>query len=163
MSLVHYYLLLFTSQIPLGRRFRALKLYFVLQMYGAAALRDGIRRHVALADRFAALVSEDKRFELPTPPSLSLVCFRLSDNAAAATAASSASGSGGAAGAAADALNMALLEAVNASGKAFLVHTKLSGRVVLRLAVGSPLTEETHIDQTWELLQAEADRLLGQY
>ncbi len=64
-------------QLPLGRRFRSLKLWFVLKAYGVIALQDYIRNHVILASRFADLVRTDSRFELPAPPALGLVCFRL--------------------------------------------------------------------------------------
>ena len=98
-------------QIALGRRFRALKLWFVLRHYGAEGLRHHIRQHVALAQDFAAWVAGDERFELVTPPSLNLVCFRLLAD---------------------DAVNEALLHRLNASGRLYLTHTKLRGQYVLR-------------------------------
>lgn len=149
------------TQIPLGRRFRSLKLFFVLQMYGAKVLREGVRAHVALAARFADAVATDARFELPTPPSLALVCFRLTEAAACGGEAAAGALSPDERLARANAANTALLDAVNASGQAFLVHTKLSGRVVLRLAVGSPLTQAAHVDAAWALLRAAADGVLA--
>jgi aromatic-L-amino-acid decarboxylase len=126
-------------QIPLGRRFRALKLWFVIRHYGAEGLRAHIRRSVALARRFAGRVAADPRFELAAPAPLSLVCFRLRD--------------GG------DEANQKLLDAVNESGRAFLTHTRVDGRLTLRLAIGHPSTEARHVDETADLLFALAGQL----
>lgn len=127
-------------QVPLGRRFRALKLWFVLRAYGAEGLRAHIRRHVALAQEFASWVEADPDFELAAPHPLGLVCFRHA---------------GG------DARNEALLERLNASGRAYLTHTRLDGRYTLRLAIGSPGTRRHHVERVWEqirALAAECDR-----
>jgi aromatic-L-amino-acid/L-tryptophan decarboxylase len=118
--------------VPLGRRFRALKLWFVLRWYGAEGLRAHIRSGVALADRFAGWVAADDRFEVVAPHPFSLVCFRLRGT---------------------DAANEALLRAVNASGRVYLTHTRVGGRYVLRLAIGSPLTQERHVADVWRLIQ----------
>eukprot|EP00300_Choanocystis_sp_HF-7_P014221 c18610_g1_i3.p2 GENE.c18610_g1_i3~~c18610_g1_i3.p2 ORF type:complete len:269 (-),score=64.83 c18610_g1_i3:995-1801(-) len=118
-------------QVPLGRRFRALKLWFVLRMFGAKALREYIRSHCALATEFANLVQQDDRFEIAAPPALGLVCFR-------------AKGS--------DELNKALLDAVNATGLTFLVHTVVHSKYMIRFAVGSTLTRSEHVQQTWKLI-----------
>jgi aromatic-L-amino-acid decarboxylase len=126
-------------QIPLGRRFRALKLWFVIRHYGVEGLRAHIRRSMALARRFAERVAADPRFELAAPAPLSLVCFRLAD--------------GG------DEANQRLLDAVNDSGRAFLTHTRLDDRLTLRLAVGHPATEARHVDETADFLLAVADEL----
>jgi aromatic-L-amino-acid decarboxylase len=119
----------------LGRRFRALKLWAVLRSYGLEGLRAHIRSGVALADRFAGLVRADDRFELVTEPVLSLVVFAHRDG---------------------DEATWALMEALNASGTAYLSHTKVEGRTALRLAVGSWRTTEADIDRTWAALQALA-------
>ncbi|SBT47957.1 pyridoxal-dependent decarboxylase [Micromonospora narathiwatensis] len=126
-------------QVPLGRRFRALKLWFVLRWYGVEGLRAHIRSGVALAERFAARVTGDDRFELAAPHPFSLVCFRLR---------------------AGDEASAELLGRVNATGRVLLTHTRIEGRYALRLAVGSPLTTEQHVDEAWELLTAAADDLL---
>ncbi|TYC21745.1 aspartate aminotransferase family protein [Micromonospora sp. MP36] len=126
-------------QVPLGRRFRALKLWFVLRWYGVEGLRAHIRAGVALADRFAARVAADDRFELAAPHPFSLVCFRLR---------------------AGDEASAELLRRVNGTGRVHLTHTRIEGRYALRLAVGSPLTAERHVDEAWELLSAAADDLL---
>jgi aromatic-L-amino-acid decarboxylase len=121
----------------LGRRFRALKLWTVLRTYGLSGLRAHIEAGVAQADRFADLVRADDRFEIVTEPVLGLVVFRVV---------------GGDTG---DARTMALMEAVNASGTAYLSHTKVEGRTALRLATGSWRTTDADIDRTWEALVAQ--------
>lgn len=125
-------------QLPLGRRFRALKLWFVLRWYGAEGLQSFIRGHVALAQWFAAQVASDERFEVVAPVPLSLVCFRHV---------------GG------DDVNQRLLDELNASGRLFLTHTKLDGRLTLRLAIGSVTTEHRHVAAAWEAIRSAADGL----
>jgi len=126
-------------QVPLGRRFRALKLWFVLRWYGVEGLRAHIRSGVALAARFADRVRSDDRFELAAAHPFSLVCFRLRAD---------------------DDANADLLARVNGTGRAHLTHTRVDGRYTLRLAVGSPQTVERHVDETWALLAGTADDLL---
>jgi aromatic-L-amino-acid decarboxylase len=120
-------------QVPLGRRFRALKLWMTLRMLGAEALRHHVRDHVAWADEFAALVAADPRFELLRPPALSLVCFALR---------------------AGDAATAALQERVNAGGTLFLSHARVADRHALRLAIGGAITERRHVLSAWETLAA---------
>ncbi|XP_074279049.1 tyrosine decarboxylase 2 isoform X1 [Silene latifolia] len=133
-------------QIPLGRRFRSLKLWMVLRLYGQEGLQSYIRNHISLAKTFEELVIQDSRFEVITPRLFSLVCFRLLPPA-------NHQDKG-------DNLNQALLDAVNSTGTIFMSHTVLSGKYVLRLAVGAPLTEEKHIKAAWEILQEKATFLL---
>ena len=121
--------------IPLGRRFRALKLWFVLRHYGVEGLRQAIREHIALAARFESWVRADPRFELAAPRPLNLVCFRRRGD---------------------DATNERLLQQVNASGKAYLSHTKLGGRFVLRMSIGQTSVEERHVRAAWELISSLA-------
>jgi aromatic-L-amino-acid decarboxylase len=118
--------------IQLGRRFRALKLWFVLRWYGLEGLRALVRAHVALAQRFASWVEAERDWELAAPVPLNLVCFRHQ---------------GG------DAVNQRVMDAVNASGEAYLTHTKLDGKLTLRLCVGQARTEERHVERAWELLR----------
>jgi aromatic-L-amino-acid decarboxylase len=137
-------------QVPLGRRFRALKLWLVLRHYGAEGLRAYIRGHVRSAEVFEALVRADSRFEVVTPRTSSLVCFRLRPQDGEAPAET-------------DARNRRLLEAINASGRAYLTHTVLppvatggpasAPRYVLRMAIGATLTEERHVREAWELIR----------
>jgi aromatic-L-amino-acid/L-tryptophan decarboxylase len=121
--------------VPLGRRFRALKLWFVLRWYGVEGVRGHIRTGVRLAQRFAAAVRSDDRFEVVAPHPLSLVCFRLNGE---------------------DGPNEDLLRAVNATGRCLLTHTRVAGRHVLRLAVGAPATREEHVDEAWRIIQEAA-------
>ncbi|MDG4788647.1 pyridoxal-dependent decarboxylase [Micromonospora sp. WMMD1102] len=124
-------------QVPLGRRFRALKLWFVLRWYGAEGLRAHIRETIALAGWFADRVRADPRFEVVAPGPFALVCFRLA-------------GTGD--GAADDEANAELLARVNGTGRAYLTHTRVGGRYTLRLVPGSPYTLQEHVAQTWRLI-----------
>jgi aromatic-L-amino-acid decarboxylase len=121
--------------IPLGRRFRALKLWFVIRHYGVEGLRHHVRRHVELGQRFAAWVRDDPRFEIAAPAPLNLVCFRHRSG---------------------DAANQAIMERLNASGDVYLTHTKLGGRFTLRLAVGQWQTELRHVERAWARICEEA-------
>ncbi len=136
-------------QVPLGRRFRALKLWFVLRWYGEAGLRAHIRRCVGLAQQFAARVRADARFEIVAPHPLSLVCFRLRGTAPDADPQTI------------DRANAELLHTVNGDGRCLLTHTRIGDRYTLRLAVGSPATRERHVAAAWQAITAAADRLGG--
>jgi aromatic-L-amino-acid decarboxylase len=118
-------------QVPLGRRFRALKLWAVIRWYGAEGLREHIRRHVALAQEFAGWVAADDRFELVAPHPLALVTFRLR---------------------AGDDATLELMNRVNASGELYLTHTAVDGRTVLRMAIGSVWTQRRHVEAAWTAL-----------
>ncbi|MGH9475894.1 MAG: pyridoxal-dependent decarboxylase [Terriglobales bacterium] len=126
-------------QIPLGRRFRALKLWFVIRHYGVEGLRQAVRLHVELAQQFATWVAADERFELAAPAPLNLVCFRLRGD---------------------DARNEELLRRLNASGALYLTHTKLNGRFVLRMSIGQMETEPRHVAAAWQRMQQEAAALV---
>ncbi|HEX8343150.1 MAG TPA: pyridoxal-dependent decarboxylase [Actinoplanes sp.] len=128
-------------QVPLGRRFRALKLWFVLRWYGVEGLRAHVRSGVASAQEFAGWVAADPRFEVVAPHPFSLVCFRLV----------------GADADEADRRNAELLRRVNESGTAYLTHTRVGGRYAVRLAVGSPWTRQVHVAQTWDLVTRIVD------
>ena len=122
--------------IPLGRRFRALKLWFVIRHYGVEGLRHHVSQHIELARQFASWVEADERFELAAPAPLNLVCFRHL---------------GG------DAVNEALMNRLNESGKLYLTHTKLNGRLALRMAIGQTMTEERHVRNAWKRIQDSAE------
>ena len=131
--------------IQLGRRFRALKLWFVIRSYGVKGLQKMVREHIRLAQMFSAWIEDHKDFELMSPVNLSLVCFRLND---------------GRSEEALSVINSRLLESINQTGKVFLTHTSLKGKYVLRLAIGQRTTEERHVRATWDLIKAEAVKIL---
>jgi aromatic-L-amino-acid decarboxylase len=128
----------------LGRRFRSLKLWFVIRAFGAEGLRSRIRAHCALARTLAGWVEAEPGFELSAPVPFSTVCFR-------AVPAGD--------GPAQDAFNERLLAEVNAAGPVFLSHTKLNGRIVLRAAIGNVRTTEEHIATAWRLVREAAATL----
>ena len=121
--------------VPLGRRFRALKLWFVLRHYGAEGLRRALREDVALAQELAAKVEAHRQLELAAPARLSLVCFRHR---------------GG------DDATRALLDEVNADGAVYLTHTVLDGRHTVRVSIGALPTEPRHVQRLWTLIDAAA-------
>ncbi len=121
--------------IPLGRRFRALKLWFVMRYFGRQGICTLIRSQVAMAKKFAGWVDADPKFERVAPVPLSVVCFRYKGT---------------------DAQNRSILDRVNASGKIFLSHTELNGRYVLRIAIGNLATAREDVELAWELIRKAA-------
>jgi aromatic-L-amino-acid decarboxylase len=128
--------------VQLGRRFRALKLWMVIRAFGAEGLARRLEHHCALARTFAAWVERESGWEVAAPVPFSLVCFRFAP--------------AGASEAELERLNAAILHRINRSGEAYLSHTKLNGRYVLRLAIGNIGTEERHVARAWELLRQAA-------
>jgi aromatic-L-amino-acid/L-tryptophan decarboxylase len=122
-------------QIPLGRRFRSLKLWFVIRHYGIEGLQHHIRKHVELAQQFAEWVRKDQRFEIAAPAPLNLVCFRHK---------------GG------DDVNQSLMDHLNRSGDLYLTHARLNDRLTLRLCVGQANTTARHVERAWQRIQEEA-------
>jgi aromatic-L-amino-acid decarboxylase len=122
-------------QVQLGRRFRALKLWFVIRTYGISGLQEVVRRHVRIAQDFASWVEADPDFELAAPVPLSLVCFRHR---------------GG------DEVNQRLLDTLNASGRLYLTHTRLDDRLTLRLSIGIHRTQSRHVETAWKLIRDAA-------
>jgi len=131
--------------IQLGRRFRALKAWFVIRAFGHEGLAARIREARRLARVVAGWVEADERFELLAPVEMGVVCFRAR--------AVHEGTKGGADDEALDEFNQRLLEGVNESGAAYLTHTRLRGRLALRIAVGNVLTTEKHLAQAWELVR----------
>jgi aromatic-L-amino-acid/L-tryptophan decarboxylase len=127
----------------LGRRFRALKLWFVLRYFGTEGITERLREHLRLARLFAGWVEEDPEWERLAPVPLSVVAFRWR----------------GAPAAGLDELNAALLDRVNATGEVFLSHSRVRGQYALRLAVGNLRTAEAHVERAWELLRQAAATL----
>ena len=119
--------------IQLGRRFRALKLWFVLRLYGLEGIREKFRLHIALAQYFRDQLQKHGSFEIMAPVSLNLVCFRYMPE-------------GELPGEEIDVLNARLLRAINAGGRAYISHTRLNGRYVLRASIGQTNVERRHID-----------------
>ena len=136
--------------IQLGRRFRALKAWAVFKTFGRAGLESRIREHLRLAQLFAGKISQTDGFELAATPEMAVVCFRALPAPGPVGAESDARS---------DELNRALVEAVNATGRAYLTHTTLRGRIAARVAFGNVLTEERHVADLLALLEEEAARL----
>ena len=131
--------------LQLGRRFRALKMWFVLRGLGAQGIRERLRAHVALAQEFAAWVRARTDWEVLAPHPLSVVCFRFRPPGQSA--------------AELDRLNARLLDAVNATGDIFISHTKTDGKYALRLAIGNIRTARADVEAAWTVLSAQAQSL----
>jgi aromatic-L-amino-acid decarboxylase len=132
-------------QIPLGRRFRSLKLWFAIRLDGVEHVQEIIRRHVGLTQELAATVAGDHRFEIVAPHPLNLLClaFRVD-------------------GGGIDEANRrtdALIDAVNATGRTLLTRTVLDGRVVLRFSIGSTRTQRADVERSWDLISRLADEI----
>jgi aromatic-L-amino-acid/L-tryptophan decarboxylase len=125
--------------VSLGRRFRSLKLWFVLRYFGRSGITDALREHLRLARVFEGWVAEHARFVVLAPVEFSVVVFRYE-------------GAGGEAEEELDELNAAILDRVNATGEVFLSHTRVRGRYALRLAIGNLRTTEDHVARAWALL-----------
>jgi aromatic-L-amino-acid/L-tryptophan decarboxylase len=124
--------------IQLGRRFRSLKLWFVIRHYGVEGLQYHIREHVRLAQQFVGWVRSDARFELVAPAKLNLVCFRLRSG---------------------DEANQRLMDRLNRSGDLYLTHTKLDGKFTLRFCVGQTNTQARHVENAWHRIQEETAKI----
>ena len=130
--------------IQLGRRFRALKLWFVLRSYGVKGLQNLIREHLRLAKLFKSWVEEKKAFELMAPVNLSVVCFRLNNGGDEKQLTE---------------LNKKFEDVLNKTGKVFISHTSLRGKYVLRLAIGARMTCERNVWEAWDLMVTKAREL----
>jgi len=124
--------------VPLGRRFRSLKLWFVIRHYGVNGIRYHIRKHIQLAQEFASLVRESDEFELVSEPPFNLVCFRYKGT---------------------DDMNKKILDTVNESGEIFITHTKLNGKYTMRMSIGQSNTERKHVIKAWNLIRKTAKEL----
>jgi aromatic-L-amino-acid decarboxylase len=133
--------------VPLGRRFRALKLWFVLRSYGVARLQAMLRDHIAWTGELAEWIRAEPDFELTSPPSLALLTFRyrpreITDEAAL------------------DRLNERLLHALNDGGRLYLTQTRVRGRYVVRFAIGQLYTTREHVERAWQVIIATARELV---
>jgi aromatic-L-amino-acid decarboxylase len=124
--------------IQLGRRFRSLKLWFVIRHYGVEGLQHHIRKHIELARKFAHWITESEDFELVAEPPFNLVCFRHKSG---------------------DDFNLKLMNNINATGKIYFTHTKLNNQVVLRMSIGQANTELKHISKAWKLIREIATEM----
>ena len=132
--------------IPLGRRFRALKLWFVIRSYGVEGIQSIIRYHIELAADLEKKIKEHPQFELLAPRSLNLLCFRFVPNKVLNTEDINR-------------LNQNILESLNSGGKLYLTHTKLNGKYVLRMQIGQTNVHKRHVDSAWELIQQTAIKI----
>ncbi len=123
--------------VPLGRRFRSLKLWFLMRYFGRDCIQQALRNHIAWADRLAKQIESDPRFELSAPHPFSVVCFRYQGT---------------------DEENKRIMEAANATGEVYLSSTVLKGKVVLRVAIGNLGTTWEDVNWAWELLKTAADQ-----
>ncbi len=133
--------------LQLGRRFRALKFWFVMRAYGARGIRERLRGHIALAQDFAAWVEAEPDWEILAPHPLSVVCFRYAPAAVAQ--------------AELDDVNARILEMANASGEIFISSTRLAGRTALRLAIGNERTTRADVEVAWDVLRRCAGEVLA--
>ncbi len=124
--------------VPLGHRFRGLKLWFILRYFGREGVMEFLRRHNQLAREFAAWIDADPRFERVAPVPFSVVCFRLRGS---------------------DEQNKTLLESVNQSRSIFLSHTALNGQFVIRIAIGNIATGQQDIELAWKLIRDAAEEV----
>jgi aromatic-L-amino-acid decarboxylase len=145
--------------VQLGRRFRALKLWMVIRYFGQDGLAAHIRSHIQVAHDLADRIDEDANFERLAPVPFSTVCFRFCPADLARLLKSAAPDDVQRIETYLDNINAALMDAVNASGRAFLSHTRLNDHYTIRLAIGNIGTTEAHVSTTWELLCQEAERL----
>jgi aromatic-L-amino-acid/L-tryptophan decarboxylase len=135
---------LMDTGIQLGRRFRSLKLWFILRSFGARDLRARLAEHIRLAQTLAGWIDAHPDFERLAPVPFSVVCFRWKPSGRAMT------------DEALDRANERLIDEVNLAGDVFLSHTRLHGRIALRIAIGHLATTESHVRRAWELLQQHA-------
>ncbi len=133
--------------LQLGRRFRALKLWFVLRYFGARGLQDLLRAHIALAQELAGWIEAEPQWEVLAPHPFSVICFRF------APAGRTEEEVGR--------LNAILMDAANAGGELFISHTKIDGRFALRMAIGNLRTTRAHVRRAWEILNERARDLPG--
>ncbi|XP_076883209.1 tryptophan decarboxylase TDC2-like [Bidens hawaiensis] len=136
-------------QIGTARRFKSLRLWFILRSYGVENLQDHIQSDVRMAITFEQLVKSDAKFEVVVPRRFSLVCFRLKQF-------------NGFDSGYIELLNKKLLERVNSTGRVYLTHTAVGGTYMLRFAVGSTLTEERHVISAWEVIKDVANTMVNE-
>ncbi|MBI5404096.1 MAG: aspartate aminotransferase family protein [Ignavibacteriae bacterium] len=131
--------------IPLGRRFRALKLWFVIRNFGVKGLQEKLRCHISIANNIADKIKCDKEFEILAPVTFNVICFRYKPD-----------------GKTEEELNMLnekILHSVNSTGKMYFTHTKLNGKYTLRLVIGQTNVTQNHLEKSWKLINETAKSL----
>ena len=131
--------------IPLGRRFRALKLWFVIRSFGIKGLQEKVRAHIQLAKEFESWIREDPQFEVTAPVTINLVCFRYNPSHRNFSEEEL------------EQINKALMDELNRSGKMFITHTKLKGKFTLRLSIGQTNTTREHVQKAWDQIRASVN------
>jgi aromatic-L-amino-acid decarboxylase len=134
--------------IQLGRRFRALKLWFVIRSYGLEGMREIIRNHLEMMKKFVSWIQEAPDFEILAPVSLNLVCFRYNTRSKNLTEEEL------------NIINKNLMDKLNSSGDLFLTHTRLKGKFTLRLCAGKLNTTLRHLEIAWKKIQSIAEAML---
>ena len=134
--------------IPLGRRFRALKLWFVLRYYGLRGLQQKLTRHIEMAKNFEQQVREHPDFELLAPRTMNVVCFRLNPGDIPSDEQLNA-------------LNEELLHTINRTGEIYITHTKLDGRFTLRMVIAQTHVADRHVEEAWKLIRKKAQEIRG--
>jgi len=127
--------------VPLGRRFRALKLWFVLRSFGIETLQEKLRDHIRMARELQNRIEQEEEFELMAPVTFSLVCFRYKPKGIGNEKELNR-------------INEMLLKKINSSGQIYLSHTKLNGKYVIRMMIGQTNVEQKHVDRAWEIVQS---------
>ena len=133
--------------IPLGRRFRALKLWFVMRSYGISGIKEALRKHLALTQLFAKSLLKNKQFQLLFDPFLNFTCFRFVPE-------------GNFTEEELNELNEKLLRAINSTGKVFLTHTKVNGKYAIRMLIGQTYVEETHVEKVLGVIYKEIENIV---
>jgi aromatic-L-amino-acid decarboxylase len=133
--------------IPLGRRFRALKLWFVIRSFGIKGLQEKVRAHIELAKEFESWIQEDPQFEVMAPVTINLVCFRYHPSHRNFSEEEL------------EEINKVLMDKLNRSGKMFITHAKLKGKFTLRFCIGQTNTTREHVQKAWDQLQASVSHL----
>ena len=133
--------------IQLGRRFRALKLWFVIRNFGVTGLQEKIRKHIHLAEELEQWISKDDDFEILAPRTLNLICFRFNPGGISEESVLNR-------------LNEKLMRALNAGGKIFLTHTKLDGKFTLRMVTGQTYVEKSNVQNAWRLIKEKSSQLV---
>ena len=134
--------------IQLGRRFRALKLWFVIRSFGVEGLKQKIREHIQLAKEFEKWINENDHFEIITPRTLNLVCFRFKPSGISDVSLLNE-------------INERLLTKLNDSGKVFLSHTKLNGKYTLRIVIGQTHVSRRNVEAAWELIREFSKNIIN--